>query len=44
MQPMSEDNILLPEAVIFPWPSKEHFKQEFLEIDITNELRENAHR
>ena len=42
MQPMSDDNILLPEAVIFPWPSKEHFKQEFLEIDITNELRENA--
>ncbi|MBK7634685.1 MAG: hypothetical protein IPJ13_10600 [Saprospiraceae bacterium] len=24
-KPMSEDNILLPEAVIFPWPSKEHF-------------------
>lgn len=42
IQIMTEDNILLPEAVIFPWPSKEHFKQEFLEIDITNDLRENA--
>lgn len=42
IQIMTEDNILLPEAVIFPWPSKEHFKQEFLEIDISNELRENA--
>ncbi|MBK8517269.1 MAG: carboxypeptidase-like regulatory domain-containing protein [Saprospiraceae bacterium] len=42
IQIMTEDNILLPEAVIFPWPSKDHFKQEFLEIDINNELRENA--
>lgn len=42
IQIMTEDNILLPEAVIFPWPSKEHFKQEFLEIDITDNLRENA--
>jgi CarboxypepD_reg-like domain len=42
IQIMTEDNILLPEAVILPWPSKEHFKQEFLEIDITNDLRENA--
>jgi hypothetical protein len=42
IQIMTEDNILLPEAVIFPWPSKDHFKQEFLEIDISNELRENA--
>ncbi len=42
IQIMTEDNILLPEAIIMPWPSKEHFKQEFLEIDISNELRENA--
>ena len=42
IQIMTEDNILLPEAIIMPWPSKEHFKQEFLAIDISNELRENA--
>jgi hypothetical protein len=42
VQIMTEDNYLLPEAVIMPWPSKEHFKQEFLAIDISNELRENA--
>ena len=39
---MSEDNIWLDEVVIYPWPSREHFKQEFLAIDITNELREQA--
>jgi CarboxypepD_reg-like domain len=42
IQIMTEDNIILPEAIIMPWPSKEHFKQEFLAIDISNELRENA--
>lgn len=42
IQIMSEDNILLPEVIIFPWPSKEHFKQEFLAIDISNEMREHA--
>lgn len=42
IQIMTEDNILLPEAIIMPWPSREHFKQEFLAIDISSELRENA--
>lgn len=42
VQIMVEDNYWLPEAVIMPWPSREHFKQEFLAIDISNELRENA--
>jgi CarboxypepD_reg-like domain len=42
IQIMSEDDILLPEAIIMPWPSKDNFKQEFLAIDITDELRENA--
>lgn len=42
IQIMTEDNILLPEAIIMPWPSKDHFKQEFLAIDISSELRENA--
>lgn len=42
IQIMTEDNILLPEAIIMPWPSREYFKQEFLAIDISDELRENA--
>lgn len=42
IQIMSEDSILLPEAIIMPWPSREHFKFEFLDIDISDELRENA--
>jgi len=41
-QIMSKDNILLPEAVIYPWPSKEHYKIEFLAMDVTNELRQRA--
>lgn len=41
-QVMSEDDILLPEAVIFPWPSRDHYKQEFLALDISNELRQRA--
>ena len=42
IQIMSQDSVLLPEVIILPWPSREHFKQEFLAIDITNELREQA--
>lgn len=42
IQIMTENNFLLPQVVIFAWPSKEHFKQEFLAIDISNELREHA--
>ncbi len=42
IQIMTQDNIWLPEAIIMPWPSRDHFKQEFLAIDISDELRENA--
>jgi hypothetical protein len=41
-QIMSKDDILLPEAVIYPWPSKDHYRIEFLALDVTNELRERA--
>ena len=41
-QVMSQDNILLPEAVISPWPDRDHYKIEFLALDVTNELRERA--
>lgn len=42
VQIMSEDSLLLPEAVIFPWPDREYFKYEFLAIDISDDLREKA--
>jgi hypothetical protein len=42
VQLMSPDTILLPEVVIFPWPSKEHFKIEFLKMDVTPELQRRA--
>lgn len=42
VQIMSEDSLLLPEAVIFPWPDKDYFKYDFLAIDITDELRSKA--
>jgi len=38
-QVMSQDSVLLPEAVIYPWPSKEHYKLEFLAMDVEQELR-----
>ncbi len=41
-QIMSKDNVLLPEAVIYPWPSREHYKIEFLAMDVSNELRQRA--
>ncbi|MEZ4911028.1 MAG: carboxypeptidase-like regulatory domain-containing protein [Saprospiraceae bacterium] len=42
IQIMSVDNYVLPTAIIMPWPSRDHFKQELLAIDISNELKENA--
>jgi hypothetical protein len=44
IQIMSTDNVLLPEVVIYPWPSREHFKQDLLAMDITNELKEAARK
>lgn len=41
-QLLTKDTVLLPETVIYPWPSREHFKVEFLAMDITNELEERA--
>lgn len=42
VQMMTQDTINLPETVIFPWPSKEHFKIEFLKMDVTPELQRYA--
>ncbi len=42
VQLMSQDTINLPETVVFPWPSRKHFKQEFLAMDVSSELQERA--
>ncbi len=44
VQLMTRDVINLPETVVFPWPSREHFKLEFLAMDVTPELQERASR
>jgi len=42
VQLMTKDDINLPEAVVFPWPSREHFKLEFLALDVTSEMQQRA--
>ena len=42
VQLMTQDTINLPETVVFPWPSREHFKLEFLAMDVTPELQKKA--
>lgn len=42
IQLMSRDTFNLPETIVFPWPSKEHFKLEFLAMDVTKEMQERA--
>ncbi len=37
-QMMSKDTFLLPETVVYPWPSREHFKIEFLALDVESQL------
>jgi len=44
VQLMTQDTINLPETVVFPWPSRDHFKLEFLAMDVTPELQERAAR
>ncbi|MEY3368646.1 MAG: hypothetical protein RI973_1801 [Bacteroidota bacterium] len=44
VQLMTQDTINLPETVVFPWPSKEHLKLEFLAMDVTSEMEQRALR
>jgi len=44
IQLMTQDTINLPETVVFPWPSKEHFKLEFLAMDVSSEMQDRAMR
>lgn len=42
VQLMTQDSFNLPETVVFPWPSREHFRLEFLAMDVTPELQDRA--
>lgn len=42
VQLMSQDTINLPETVVFPWPSREHFRLEFLAMDVSKEMQDRA--
>lgn len=42
VQLMTKDVVNLPETVVFPWPSREHLKLEFLAMDVTSQLQRQA--
>lgn len=42
VQLLTTNDIDLPAAVVFPWPSRDHFKLEFLAMDVTSELQNRA--
>ena len=41
-QIMTQDTFTLPETVVYPWPSREHFKIEFLALDVPDDLQRRA--
>lgn len=41
-QIMTQDTLTLPETVVYPWPSRKHFKLEFLAMNVENELEARA--
>ena len=42
VQIMTEGDYILPETVIYPWPSREHFDIEFLALDVSDEIRKQV--
>lgn len=44
IQLMQRDTMELKEAVIYPWPTKEQFKEAFLKLDIPNDDQARAQR
>lgn len=42
IQSMQTDTILLREAIIYPWPTKEEFKQAFLDLELVDDDLERA--
>lgn len=41
-QIITKDTILLPEAVIYPWPDPDYFTREFLAMDVHDDLEDIA--
>jgi hypothetical protein len=39
---MTVDTIMLPQTIIYPWPSREDFKQAFLNLDVPDDDYERA--
>jgi hypothetical protein len=44
IQVLSRDTILLKEAIIYPWPSREEFKRAFVELEIPDDDLKRAQR
>lgn len=44
IQVMSSDTIMLSQTVIYPWPSREEFKQAFLNYDVPDDDYERARK
>ena len=44
VQPLRRDTVMMDEARIYPWPSRERFKQEFLALRLEADARERARR
>ena len=42
VQLMTKDTLNLPGAVIFPWPSRENLRLEFLAMDVESEMQRRA--
>ena len=44
VQPLRVDTVMMDEARIYPWPSRERFKQEFMALRLEADARERARR
>lgn len=44
IQVMASDTIMLPQTVIYPWPSREQFAEAFLTLDVPDDDFERAKR
>ena len=44
VQPLGLDTVMMEEARIYPWPSRERFKQEFMALRLEADARERARR
>ena len=42
--PLGRDTVIMDEARIYPWPSRERFKEEFLALRLEADARERARR